>query len=275
MTANFPLRPLLLLFFVLQLASARAQDGVFPTVGARSYFLGGTGLNATGAEAVWTNPAGLAGAAPGLQGTTLAELRFGLSELTATSLGASYHLENSGFGLQLATLGFDTYRETRVGLAYGRQIGERFRLGGEFTGFGTSTAGYASSFDVTFGLGLQVMILPELHVGTRVFSPLRTERLPEEYLPQLLAFGVSYRPTKQLLIDTEVHQSPDFPLRFRAGLEYLPAEELSIRLGVVTEVTELSFGLGYRVWDRVEFTAGARWHEVLGVWPGVGVRYVE
>ncbi|MEM6770169.1 MAG: hypothetical protein AAF597_06260 [Bacteroidota bacterium] len=82
-----------------------------------------------------------------------------------------------------------------------------------------------------------------------------------------------YQPTDQLLFNAEFHQDADHPGRFRAGMEYLPAEALSIRIGVATEATELSFGLGYQILERLDVSAGAVWHEILGTWPVVGVRW--
>lgn len=263
----------LLCFFVLFTAPAAAQDGLFPAFDIKSRLLGGTGLNAEGIDALWTNPAGLAYTGEDLQGAATAEQRFGVSDLTLATIGAAYGRGKGGFGLQLGSFGFDAYRETRVGLAYGRQLTDNFSIGAEFAGFATATEGYASTFDITFGLGAQLRIIPELSVGARVFSPARTERLPDEYLPQLIALGVTYQPTDQLLINTEIHLDTNHPARFRSGLEYLPAEQLSIRLGVATEASEVSFGLGYKVLEKLDLSAGAVWHEVLGVWPTVGVAW--
>ena len=250
-----------------------AQDALFPSFDVRSRLLGGTGLAAAGLDAVWTNPAGLAETEDELSAAAYAEQRFGLSELSNANMGVAYGAGAGGFGLQLASLGYAGYRENRVGLAYGRQLTEALSVGVDFVGFGTATEGYASTFDVTFGLGLRLRVRPNLFVGTRIFSPVRTERLPDEYLPQLLAVGFSYRPSDRITLNAEVHQDADHPARFRAGVAYQPAEEVTVRLGVATEASELSFGLGYRVLDTVELTAGAVWHESLGVWPGVGVRW--
>ncbi len=235
--------------------------------------MGGTGINAEGIDALWTNPAGLAHTGDVLQAGASAEQRFGISDLTTATVGAAYGKGLGGFGLQLGSFGFDAYNETRIGLAYGRKLSEKFSIGADFSGFATSTEGYANTFDITFGLGAQLEIIPELSIGARVFSPLRTERLPDEYLPQLLAIGITYQPTDQLLLNAEFHQDTDHPGRFRAGMEYLPADEISIRLGVATESTELSFGVGYQIVERLDVSAGAIWHEVLGVWPSFGVRW--
>lgn len=270
-----PVRSLLLsllacLFGTLSLAG---QDGLFPAFDIRSRLMGGTGLSAEGIDGLWTNPAGLAASPRSISASAAAEQRFGLSELTMANVGASYGTGLGGFGIQLGSFGFDAYQETRVGLAYGRQLTENFRVGLDFVGFATSTEAYASTFDATFGLGFQLRIIPELSIGARVFSPFRTERFPDEYLPQLLAIGLSYQPSEKIIINAEVHKDSAFPLRTRVGLEYLPAEELSIRLGVASENAEMSFGLGYEVIDGLELSAGAVWHEILGIYPGVGMRY--
>ena len=235
--------------------------------------MGGTGISAQGIDALWTNPAGLAHTGENLQAGASAEQRFGISDLTMATAGSAYERGLGGFGLQLGSFGFDAYNETRLGVAYGRKLSEKFSIGADFSAFATSTEGYASTFDITFGLGAQLEIIPELSIGARIFSPFRTERLPDEYLPQLLAIGLQYQPTDQLIFNAEFHQDTNHPGRFRGGLEYLPAEEISIRLGVATEATELSFGLGYQIIEKLDISAGAVWHEVLGVWPAVGVRW--
>ncbi|MFT5989248.1 MAG: hypothetical protein ACJATN_001031 [Neolewinella sp.] len=269
------LRNLFFAFFILSLAlPLGAQDGLFPIFDIRSRLMGGTGVTASGIDALWTNPAGLSGSEQKVvSAAASAEQRFGLSELTSANVGATYGVGLGGFGLQLASFGFDTYRETRIGLAYGRKLTGKFSIGVDFAGFATNAKGYASTFDVTFGLGMQLEITPELYVGARIFSPIRTERLPDEYLPQLLALGLSYRPSDKIILNAEVHQDTDHPARVRVGAEYLPAEQLSIRFGVATEASEVSFGLGYEVIEGLDLSAGAVWHEMLGVWPGVGVRW--
>lgn len=265
---------LLVLFFLSVAVSLSGQDGLFPVFDIRSRLMGGTGITASGIDAVWTNPAGLSDSKQKtINANASAEQRFGISELTSANLGANYGTGFGGFGLQLASFGFDTYRETRIGLAYGRKITDKFSIGADFVGFATNTAAYAGTFDVTFGLGMQLEIIPELHLGARIFSPFRTERLPDEYLPQLLALGLSYRPSEKIILNAEVHQDTDHPARVRVGAEYLPAEQLSIRFGVATQASEVSFGLGYEVLEGLDISAGAVWHEVLGVWPGIGLRW--
>ncbi|NJC25003.1 PorV/PorQ family protein [Neolewinella antarctica] len=260
---------------LLLITNLHGQDGVIPVFDARSQFMGGTGVAATGLDALWTNPAGFGALRKGEVGAGAgAEQRWGISELTVANAGVTYGTGFGGFGVQLASFGFDGYRENRLGLSYGRQITEQLSIGADFHGFTTSTEGYASSFNVTFGLGARLQVIKDLAVGARIFSPFRSERLPDEYLPQILAIGATYTPTDQLTFNLEAHQDTDHPVRFRAGLEYLPAEQIRIRLGVATEASELSFGVGYVVGPGIELNIGSVYHEVLGLRPGFGMRWL-
>ena len=265
---------LFLCLFIVYATSLAAQDGVIPATDMRSRALGGTGLAAGGLNALWTNPAGLATLGAGEFGAAAgAEQRWGLSQLRLLNVGGVYGTGLGGFGGRLATFGFEAYRETRFGLSYGRSITDRFHVGAGFHGFASSTAGYAGTFDVTISLGGQLVIVDELSVGAYLFSPVRRERIEEEYLPQLLALGFAYTPTDQLRVNVEAHQGTEYPARFRLGLEYIPVAVVSIRLGVVTRESELTFGLGYTVLPGLEVSGGAGWHEVLGLSPGFGLRW--
>ncbi|MEM9835321.1 MAG: hypothetical protein AAF828_02385 [Bacteroidota bacterium] len=249
-----------------------AQNGVPPLAGNRGRALGGTGLTFRDAYAAWSNPAGLAGIKK--LGINLAgEQRFGLSELQLVSLGAGLKAGSGGFGLTVQSFGFSTLRENRIGLAYGRSFTARFRGGVELVGLNTSVENYESRFAATFGIGLQVDVLPNLMVGFRGFSLLRVETAEDEFLPQLLAVGIGYRPNEKLVLLAEVHQDLDFPARFRGGMEYAISEQLDLRIGVASGPTELSFGAGFFATDHLRIEVAASYHETLGLTPGVGLAY--
>lgn len=263
------MRHLLLALLFIQFLPA--QDALFPAYDLRSRATGGTGLTATGIDAVWTNPAGLARAGEFFSAAATAEQRFGLTEFQTITGGAVLPTDFGGFALQLANFGWSSYGETRIGVGYGRLLSDNFSIGAELTGFATQTEGYESTFDLTFGLGFQLTVTEEIYVGARVFSPLRIERAPDEDLPQLLAVGGSYRPSDKLRIDAEAHLDAEFPVRVRVGATYLPAEQLEIMLGVTTSEAELSFGLGYQVLSDLRIRAAAVYHETLDLSPAIGL----
>ena len=241
---------------------------------ARTRALGGTGITLTTAEAAFTNPAGLA-LTPAPGAVVSAEQRFGLSDLTFLNAAVAHPLGGSGgVALSLSAFSLDVYAEQRFGLAYGYRLNDRLQIGVELTTFSSQAEAYESYFDLTGGLGVRYLVSEEITLGARLFSPVRvTQGEGEDFLPQLLALGGSYRFSDQLSLNAEVHQDVEYPARFRFGLEYLPVESLAIRLGLATAAAELSFGLGYTVLDNVRLAFSGSYHEQLGWSPTFGVRY--
>ncbi len=252
--------------------SVFSQNGLPPPAAMRGRALGGTGITFTDAYSVWTNPAGL-GQLDALGVHLSGEQRFGLAELQTVQLGAALPVANGGFGLSLLSFGFASYRESRLGLSYGRKLSDNFRLGVELVGFNTAIPTYESSFAATFSVGAQLDITKELSVGFRAFSLMRVETAEEEFLPQLLSAGLGYRPNEKLLLMAEVHQDVDYPTRVRVGLEYGLSEQLDLRLGAASGPGELSFGLAFSAVEQMRIEIGAAYHEILGITPGVGLVY--
>lgn len=267
------IRSLLVLLILLTAVKVGAQNGLPPAAANRGMALGNTGVTFTDQFAAWTNPAGLARVS-GTRVHLSGEQRFGLEELRLVQLGAAFGAGTSGgFGLNVTSFGYTTLRENRLGVAYGRSLADNFRIGGEIVGFNTSVRGYDSRFAMTFSLGFQVDILPNLSAGMRVFSPLRVELTEGENLPQLLTIGLGYRPNKKLLLLAEADQDLDGRARLKAGLEYLVAPAFQLRLGASSGPAEVSFGAGYRIAESIDLQVAARYHETLGISPGVGLVY--
>ncbi|MEM7574858.1 MAG: hypothetical protein AAF433_18270 [Bacteroidota bacterium] len=263
----------ILLFVLVVLPQVlSAQQGFPPPGGARGRAMGGAGLTFQDTYASWSNSAGLGGLEE--LGVVLSgEQRFGISELQLVGVAAAIPVANGGFGIGVSSFGFDAYRDTRFSLGYGRKLLDGFRIGAELIGLNTSVENYSSRFSGTFSLGFQLDVLPELSVGTRIFSPIRVEVAEDEILPQLLGIGLGYRPTDQLLILAEFEQEINFNSRFRLGMEYVVLEELILRAGVVTEASELSFGAEYQATDQFRIGIVGAFHETLGWSPGVELVY--
>ena len=266
--------PLSLLCLLLPIASVTAQSIYLPPAGGRGAALGGAGVGLQDVHAVWTNPAGL-GAIGELTGAAYAEQRFGLAELRHLELAAALPTALGSFGLQIGQIGFDDFRRQRIGLVYGRQLFERFAIGVGFTGVNTIVRTYENHLAATASVGLLGEVSSRLHVGFRVFSPVRVENSPEDPLPTIFTTGLAYRPNRGLLILADLEKDIDFPARVRVGLEYRISDPLTLRLGVATAVAEVSFGVGYRIFDALRLDFAARYHQDLGFTPGFGLVYRE
>jgi hypothetical protein len=241
--------------------------------GARGLAMGGTGLTFTDIHASWSNPAGL-GALNTPELALYGEQRFALADLKQISATGAFPVGNNGaVGLVLGYYGFEGYNEQRVGLLYGRKLSDKINLGAQVYSFNTRIPDYGSKNVVSFELGLQAEISPQIKVGTRMANPIRVAVLEDEYLPSLLAIGLAYQPGKQLLLLAEVEKDILFPVRVRVGLEYQLLDVLQLRMGVATQPALWSFGVGYKILENWRLDFAAAYHQYLGFTPGFSLVY--
>lgn len=264
---------LLLSIFLLGTMSLWAQVSYPLPAGARGQAMGGAGAVFQDIHAAWSNPAGLAY----LEGTSVAlfgEQRFALSDLRQISAAGAMPVGNSTIGLAVGYFGFEAYNESRIGLLYGRKLAKNLSLGAQLYTLGTRIPDYGSKQLISFEVGLQAAISPEVRVGGRVANPVRVEVLEGEPLPTVVNFGVSYQPGEQVLLVAEVEKDILFPVRVRCGLDYQLIDALRLRAGVATNPSLLSFGLGYRLLEQWQLDFSAAYHQHLGFTPGIGLVFV-
>ncbi|GJM31972.1 MAG: hypothetical protein DHS20C18_09730 [Saprospiraceae bacterium] len=249
-----------------------AQSGLPPTAGARSAALGSSGLNFTDINSIFSNQAGLADL-ESLSFTLVGENRFFLNEIKSLSAGAALPTGVGTFGLSLNYYGFELYNEQRIGLAYARKLMDRLSIGAQFVWLNTNIPEYGNQSTFTFELGLQAKLSKRLSLGFHTFNPARAKLVGEERLPTLLALGLQYQPSDKLYLLAEVEKDLDYTVRTRFGAEYQLVEQLWLRLGIATQPVEYSFGLGYTLKSGFRLDASARYHQVLGFSPGIGLTY--
>ncbi len=251
-----------------------AQNGAPAVSGGRGIGMNTSGVNFRDVHAAFGNPAGLT-AVESWAGALLAENRFLVSDIRSLALAAAYSLEGAGsFGLRLQYYGFDAYNEQQFSLLYARPLMEGLSIGAGFGIFNTRIAEYGGKLLPVVEVGLQAELLPGVQMGVRIHNPIRMEVVEDENMPTVFTAGLAYAPSDQLLMNLEVEKDIDFPARVRAGLEYALIDPLQLRLGVATEPTTLSFGLGLRVRQGLRLDFASSYHQWLGFSPGLGVVYV-
>lgn len=263
-----------LLAMLLASLKGAAQNGAPVVPGGRGIGMNTSGVNFRDVNAAFGNPAGLT-AVESWSGALLAENRFLVSDIRSLGLAAAYSLEGTGaFGLRLQYYGFEAYNEQQFSLLYARPLMEGLSIGAGFGIFNTRIAEYGGKLLPVVEVGLQAELLADLQIGVRAHNPIRVEVVEDENMPTVFTAGLAYAPSDQLLMNLEVEKDIDFPARVRAGLEYALIDPLQLRLGVATEPTTLSFGLGLRMRSGLQLDFASSYHQWLGFSPGLGVVYV-
>jgi len=66
----------------------------------------------------------------------------------------------------------------------------------------------------------------------------------KEYIPVIMKAGLSYHPSKKLMINVETEKELDFKAIFRGGIEYAIIEKLNLRTGISSNPFSNYFGAG-------------------------------
>ncbi len=245
----------------------QAQLGGTAAAGSRGLAMGDASVTFNDINSLFANEAGLAQLKnPGL--LAFAEQRFFISELRSLNAGVAYPTKSGVFGLQVSSFGFEDYREQRIGLAYARQLSSKLDIGASFQYYVWQITEYGNLGVPSFQLGLQAKLAPVLRLGVHLANPIGQEIVEGENLPTVFRLGLAYLPTKQLQLHAEVEKDIDFEARVKMGLEYHISDPLFIRVGIQTNPSFFSFGLGYVIQKNIKIDIAANYHQQLGFSPG-------
>lgn len=258
--------PTLLLFFLLRSFTGMAQLNSPATAGSAGLMMGGIGATVTDAGSLFANPAGISQT----ETTTLlvqAENRFLQSALNSVQAGVLLPTNSGTFGFRINHFGPGEYNEQEAALVYARPLSNVFSLGGGVHLRQQRIPEYGMRRLLTFSVGLQMQLLPQLMLGGYLYNPIRQEVSPGEYAPTIFLVGARYQPSPQVHLSLEVEKDIDYAARVKAGVGYQLADFLIIRTGIRTQPTNFSFGVGIPVNDNLQIDIGAWQHQQLGTSP--------
>lgn len=224
------------------------------------------------ANSLFVNQAGLA-FLENFTALASAERRFMLSELNQVSAGAALPVGLGAFGLTLSSFGFDAFRQQKLGLAYARRLFENFSFGAQFDYFQTRIPDHGSKGVLTFEAGMQGNLPGGVVLGIHVFNPVQVQFVENEPLPSVFRAGVAWTASEKATFAAELEKDIDFPIRVKAGVDYLAGKSVFLRLGFGTNPATFHFGLGYQLPSKIRVDAASGYHQVLGFSPAAAVSY--
>jgi len=260
------------IFLLLSSIPLIGQNGSTYSNGARSSAIGNTGINFTDINSIFTNQAGLA-KLENISFLVAAERRFSIADLNNLSAGFAIPTQSGTFGISINYFGFDLYNESKIGIAYSRKFMDKLSIGVQFDMLNTQIAEYGSKNLFTFEVGLQSELNDQFTLGFHLFNPVRQEIVEEEYLPSVIQAGVSYQPTKKVVVNVELEKDIDFPFTIKTGIEYEMVENFWLRIGVNTEPVAFSFGIGYLMKSGLRLDIASSYHQELGFTPAVSLGF--
>lgn len=198
------------------------------------------------------------------------EKNFGLKELSRHMAAAVLPLRKDGVGLALQYAGYNAFNESRVAIAYGKNLG-KLSLGLQFHYDRVSMAGYGSDGAVGTALGAICVLTPKLLTGMYIANPLggKFQRYSGEKLASEYRLGFGYEASEQVCISADIIKEENRPLNVLACIQYhvLP-QRLFTRLGIATATAEPFLGAGWQ-WRNCRADVLVRYHSQLGFSPAL------
>jgi hypothetical protein len=236
--------------------------------------MGNTSLTAADVFSAANNQAGLAWLEHAEFGLS-AQQYFGFTDLNNLSGAAALPLKNSAFGISAYYLGDANFNQSKVGLGYGRKLGEEVSVGVQINYCNTRVNEFGSANAFTFEAGIQYLPSDQLIIAGRVFNPILVspgEPFSEEELPGLFALGIEYRPAEKLSLVAEAEQNLTEGTNVKLGVEYQMIPQLQLRGGYMSASRQFTCGIGV-VTKALYLDGGIQYHQLLGLSPSFGVRY--
>ena len=202
-----------------------------------------------------------------------AEQRFILNDLNNFGVGFAMPTTSGTFGVSVHYFGFEEFNQSKIGLSYARKLMEKLSVGIQFDMVSTQIAEYGNKNLFTFEIGVQSELIENLLLGFHLYNPVKLEIIEDEFLPTILRAGLTYTASKKLLLHAELEKDFDFPFIFKSGIEYELVNDFWLRIGVQTNPTALSFGLGYQLKNGLRFDLASNYHQELGITPSIGVGF--
>jgi hypothetical protein len=194
--------------------------------------------------AVEYNPAGLTQVTD-IQGSAfIIPSQFGVPELRTTAFAAAVPFSFATVALDVEKYGFDLYKETEIGMAFGLKLDRNISGGISLNLHRLDIAHYGSSQNVVFNGGILATALKDVKIGFNLNNIMgATIGSLGEKLPQLFSFGTCWSPVYNLLLSLEMEKDIRYPVSLKCGIEQIVFDVLAFHAGVANNPEKYSAGI--------------------------------
>ena len=201
---------------------------------------------------------------------------YGISELSTSSANLFFKSKVIDYGLAISQFGYEKYNESRLSVNVSKKLSTKLSLGVRLNYFSMLMAteeGRKST--MSSDIGFLVVPLPKLSIGLSASNFIQTAYTTsrgEFELPLTLRTGANFQLFKDLLLVSEIEKEITNDPILKIGCEYLPINEVSLRIGLLSNPSRPTFGVGYSP-GRFSFDVASVYHVVLGFHTQFSMQY--
>ncbi len=235
---------LILITCLISSFTGLAQDGIYD-FGGKSAALGNASVTISDAYSVFNNIGALATVE---KTTAFAGYRnlFGINELNTLAAGFIKPFKVGVLGVSFYRFGGDLLNQQKASIGFSNKFG-LVSLGANISYVQNSIDFLGKSSSIAIEFGGVATITKQLKFGAYVFN-LNQARLSsgsEQNLPTSLKAGISYLPIEELAINAEIVKRVDAEERIKLGISYDLLKNFEVRTGIQTNPVTGSFGFGF------------------------------
>lgn len=258
---KFLIEILLCLYFSCLIANA--QNGNYE-LGARSLGLSGSTVTISDAYSGFNN----IGALADLRGISVcfsSSFLYGIPELLKIGIGLNGELFKGVGSINIYRFGNGDLSEHKISLGYSHKI--RFiSIGIQLSYIQYLISNYGSAGSLSLEFGGLVRFSKKIIIGGYLFHPFvsgeRYEAL--SFLNTVLKYGLSYRPSENLMANIECKWKVSQNHIVIIGLEYLVRGKIALRTGFNIDTLQSTLGIGFRP-GKFRLDYAVLIHPVLGI----------
>ncbi|MBN1819937.1 MAG: hypothetical protein JXR31_09465 [Prolixibacteraceae bacterium] len=246
-----------------------------PKGGARSLAMSNAFISITDIWGTFHNQAGIAE----LQNISVSVYytsKFNLKELSQISGTAVLPTKSGNFGFCFSQFGTGQFKETKLGLAFSKQLGEKIFTGIQIDYLSSLFPENSRARGVpTFEGGLIYKINEKWRLGAHIFNPLHVKFKSfsgEEKMPFIIRAGSSFNISETFLFSAEIEKVTELKVLIKSGAEFFVAENFVLRFGVSGEPFAYTSGIGY-TFGKITTDIAFHYHGNLGLTPAISIQF--
>jgi len=198
------------------------------------------------------------------------EKRFLMDELQFCSVAITAPSFSGQFGILVNYSGFSEYSESKIGLAYGKKLGEMVDIGVQFDYNFFHVSGYENFTAISSGLGILLHPAEKINIGIALCNPFggTLDKNSGEKISSLFRFGMGYDASEQVYIQFELIKEESIPVYANAGLRYAFASQFFAGIGIQSS-SDSPYGYAGWRWKNFRIDIEASYHSQLGFTPAI------
>jgi len=204
--------------------------------------------------------------------------RYQMKELATLSAGLCLPNRVLPFGLNIASFGYDQYRESLFRLSVGKQLNEVWALGISVQYSVLQSEIFESdAARISTDIGIVCQPSENVLIGLSAINlpsvTLNEEGVDSERIGAYLAeLNINWNIIDNVLLTGGAAHCKETPFSASLGMEYVPLDDFRFRAGIRSAPFRPSLGVGYSFLD-ITLDVAMVYHPVLGVSLGLGLSY--